>query len=377
APVVARAGGLENGLLRLTLDPRQGVPLTDLRTGARYPDLLQVETEADLGDTYSFAPGPPATQAAPRWGHAAAAGGPLVGAMVLRARIPAGRAPNGTGPGAVDLRLTLSLQAGSPALRCSIALDNQGQDHRVRLRVARGAPGREVLAGGPFGPVRRRPVPPVGPADGGETPVPTAPAHRWVAAGAGRGVAVLAPGFFEYEHTPDGDLVVTLLRAIGQLSRADLPTRPGHAAWPTATPLAQSLGPDLLQLALLPLGRDFGGDAAALTEAWEDVFLPLRPVWLRQASRLSVPAGSLTLEGAGLVLSAVKPAAESRDLVLRCYNATSSTVEGRWHLPVPVSRASRVRADEREPEPLPLEDAGRTVRFRAGPRAMVTVALEL
>src|SRR5207244_1035300 len=75
-----------------------------------------------------------------------------------------------------------------------------------------------------------------------ETPVRTAPAHRFVAAASGpRGIALLAPGFFEYEWTPGGDLVYTLLRSVGELSRADLPTRPGHAGWPTATPLAQCL----------------------------------------------------------------------------------------------------------------------------------------
>ena len=62
-----------------------------------------------------------------------------------------------------------------------------------------------------------------------ETPVRTAPAHRFVAAANGaRGLAVLAPGFFEYEWTVRGDLVLTLLRAVGELSRkgAELAANP-------------------------------------------------------------------------------------------------------------------------------------------------------
>ena len=41
-----------------------------------------------------------------------------------------------------------------------------------------------------------------------EQEVSTAPAQRWVAAGNGaRSLALLAPGFFEYEWTADGVLV--------------------------------------------------------------------------------------------------------------------------------------------------------------------------
>jgi mannosylglycerate hydrolase len=375
APVVARGDTLDNGLVRISARARGGITLTDLRTGARYPRLLQVESEADLGDTYTFAPGPPVRRQSPPWKVHLLARGPLVAALELRATLPAGRAPGGGGTGAVDLRLTLTLHAGSAAVRCSVALDNRGCDHRLRLRLTGAARAAGVLAGGPFGPVRRKPVAVPSPGGGPETPVATAPAHRWVAGEGAAGVALLAPGFLEYEHTRGGDLLITLLRAVGQLSRADLPTRPGHAAWPSATPLAQSLGPDRLQLALLPLGGGDAGSAAALAEAWEDVFLPLRPVWLRQATRLAVPAGSLTLEGQGLVLSAVKPAADGGGVVLRCYNATATAVEGRWRLPFAATSASRVRADERAPEPLPLDDGGRSVRFRAAPRAIVTVAL--
>src|SRR5437899_11827699 len=97
-------------------------------------------------------------------------------------------------------------------------------------------PGAAAVAGSAFGTVARPPVT-VDPADFPlETPVRTAPAHAFVAAASGaRGLALFAPGFFEYEWTDRGDLLLTLLRAVGELSRADLPTRPGHAGWPSST----------------------------------------------------------------------------------------------------------------------------------------------
>src|SRR5207249_1027487 len=154
--------------------------------------------------------------------------------------------------------------------------------------------------GGPAGPLGRsdqgrapgsvaRPPIAVDPADFPlETPVRTAPAHGFVAAASGaRGLALLAPGFFEYEWTSRGDLLVTLLRAVGELSRGDLSTRPGHAGWPTSTPLAQCPGRTRVELAIAPVSEAELDRGDALPALWEDAFLPLRGFWLRDALDLA------------------------------------------------------------------------------------------
>src|SRR6185295_1232363 len=96
-------------------------------------------------------------------------------------------------------------------------------------------------------------------------------------------------GFFEYELAPNGDLRMTLVRAVGQLSRADLATRPGHAGWPMPTPDAQCQGPDRLQVAVVPVSAAELRTGSAVAELWEDVFLPPHAVWLRQATALRAP----------------------------------------------------------------------------------------
>src|SRR5207302_309911 len=129
------------------------------------------------------------------------------------------------------------LHAAGPLIRCILEIENQAGWHRLRARLPTGLAGTTALAGTAFGAVARTPVAAPSAAYPLETPVRTAPAHRFVAAASGpRGLALLAPEFFEYEWTPDGDLLFTLLRSVGELSRGDLPTRPGHAGWPTATP---------------------------------------------------------------------------------------------------------------------------------------------
>jgi alpha-mannosidase len=208
--------------------------------------------------------------------------------------------------------------------------------------------------------------------------VTTAPAQRFVARAAGpKGLAIFAPGFFEYELDRKGDLLVTLLRSVGELSRADLPSRPGHAGWPVATPLAQCHGVERLQLALAPVTEAELEGGTVLPELWEDIFLPIRGVWLRQASPLSPVPVDLRLEGYGLVFSGLKPAERGDGMVLRCYNATARPTAGLWHLGEPVSSAQRARADEHPLHDIRLGEGGRIVPFHAAAHEIVTIVVAL
>jgi mannosylglycerate hydrolase len=207
-----------------------------------------------------------------------------------------------------------------------------------------------------------------------ETPARTAPAHRFVAAArAARGLALLAPAFFEYEWTPAGDLIVTLLRSVGDLSRGDLPTRPGHAGWPTRTPDAQCLGTTRMTWALAPVSAAEIERGDAVPHLWEDAFLPLQGWWLRDAGTLTPAPADVTLEGTGMVFSAVKPAQAGSPMVLRCYNASGRKAAGAWRFGDGVKSAHRVRADERESVALVLEQRGNVVRFVAEPHEIVTI----
>jgi alpha-mannosidase len=343
------------------------VQLTDRRSGARYRRLLALESEGDAGDTYSFAPAPERPVSATWTSVRAVASGPLVGAMEARTALRSGR---------IRARLLLALYADSPILRCTLELENAATDHRLRLRIPSGRPGADTIAGGPFSAVRRTQHPPESWRYPRETPVPTAPAQRFVASATSEGgLAVLAPGFFEYQQDDDGDLVVTLLRCVGQLSREDLPTRPGHAGWPVATPGAQCLGRERLQLALAPVSAGDAERVAPLSALWEDAFLPPRAIWLRQATELDPAATGIQLEGEGLVFSALKPAADGDGIVLRCYNATGSDVVGQLELAAPLAAAAKPRADERESQPLELGPNRCSVRFDAGPHEIVTLLL--
>jgi mannosylglycerate hydrolase len=366
----ARGGRLDNGLIGVSVARDGTVRLHDRATGERFTGLLRFESGGDVGDTYTYAP-PPRDRIRRLAGPVrirVAAEGPLVAALEVSGRIR-------LESGAVSVKCILSVHDGSAALRVTIEVDNGASDHRLRVGFPTGSKGGSAVAGAPFGVVEREPIRLGADRYPLETPVATAPAQRFVAhATPGRGLTVFAPGFFEYELTPEGELLVTLLRAVGQLSRDDLSTRRGHAGWPVATPEAQGHGLHRWQLAVCPLRSPEIGDGTMLPTMWEDLFLPPRAVWLRQASALRLAPLDCAFEGKGIVFSALKPAECGKGVVLRCYNAGGSPTTGSWRAPFVLTSAARTRADERDAVPLPVE-GGRTVRFTAQGREIVTLLL--
>ena len=165
---------------------------------------------------------------------------------------------------------------------------------------------------------------------------------------------------------------MTLVRAVGELSRPHLPERPGHAGWPVPTPLAQCLGPFEAELAILP-HAGHGDETIALVErVADDVLLPLLGETLRSALAVPAPTLGVELEGDGLAFSAARPAEEDGWIALRCVNVSGRAVRGAWRLGFEVAEARLGRLDETPLDALPV-DGGRAVRFDAAPRAVVTV----
>lgn len=364
--VRVRGRSLQNRFVEVTLESNGALTLVDRRREERYGDLLRLEDAGDAGDAYTYCP-PARDRVKVSAGPITVkrvAGGPLVAALEARFEITRG----------IAARLIVQLHADSPLVRTILEIDNRNQRHRLRARAPTGLAGVSAIAGGAFGTVERTAVRADPAAYPGETPVRTAPAQRFVAVARGnRGLAVFAPAFFEYEWTAKGDLLITLLRAIGDLSRGDLPTRPGHAAWPTAIPGAQCLGSSRIELALAPITIADVERGDVLPHLWEDAFLPLTALWLRDAAGLTPTPIDVALEGTGLVFSALKPAQIGSPMVLRCYNATSRKTAGAWRFGEGIKTAHRVRADEREAVALVLEQRGRIVRFVADPHEIVSI----
>jgi alpha-mannosidase len=375
---VATAGPnwIDNGILRLTVSETGQVSLEVTASGRRIASLLGFESVGDRGDLYTSSPvGEPLF-------HSRFRGAVLVHKGPLRAQLNAAwemDLPRSTSRTARSLeRVTIPveasfmLDAGAPFVRCHISGENLACDHRLRVVLRTGIVDGSVHADAAFGPVVRAPIAISDAAERMERAPATAPLARYVTiSSAADGVTLISDGLAEYEASPDGALAVTLVRAVGALSRNDLPERPGHAGWPVPTPDAQCLGPFACEVALMPHGPRDADTIDAVERAADDVLLPLTGATLRSALDVPPPTLGVELEGRALAFSTCKQSEDGEWLVLRCVNLDAHPVEGRWRLGLPVREARRARMDETPAESLPVTGTG--IAFVAGPRAVVTI----
>jgi mannosylglycerate hydrolase len=358
---------MDNGLVRVTVGVDGAVRVHDLVSDRVVEDAFRLEDDEDVGDLYT-----PAIRAARP--SAAVRGVSVVHRGPLRGEITVAYELAGTARRRSAGRCTLSiiLDANAPFARVRVEGFNGTPDHRLRLRVATGVAPSGTIADAAFRPIARAPLTLSEGEQGMEHVVPTAPLHRWIARFTDTtGATVFSDGLAEYESRADGAVLVTLVRAVGALSRHDLPERPGHAGWPADTPRAQCLGPFCAELALALHGPSSAVQLEEIERLADDALLPLVGETLRSNVREPLSAGGLELVGEGLAFSAACPAREDGWVVLRCVNRRDEAVTGAWRTTRAVEEAWLARLDETRLEPLVVRE--RVIELAAPPHAIVTV----
>jgi alpha-mannosidase len=360
---------LENGTLSLTVHDDGTIGLLHKPSGRRISSLLRFEDDADVGDLYTPAPRSRACDV--RFGAVHRVHrGPLRGELSIAARITERGAPRGQG--GVDLLVRLVLDAGASYLSIAVSGNNQRDDHRLRIVVSTDVASGDVWADAAFGPVRRVPIASSADETQSERVPPTAPLHRYVSLfDDARGSTVFSDGLAEYEARDDGGVAVTLVRSVGELSKSDLPERPGHVGWPVSTPLAQCRGEFSANVAFMLHDSHDAKTVDAIERAADDFLIPIAGVTLRSALRTPEDVIGPELVGRGLAFSTIKESEDGQWLVLRCVNLTSEPVAGAWRLPFTLVEARHSRLDETPGDPAPVE--GQAVTFTAEPRAIVTL----
>jgi mannosylglycerate hydrolase len=297
-PAAARAhtGGhgtiaAANELITVSIDPVAGTLAVRTADGIELAGLHRVVDGGDGGDTYTWSP-PPGDEPVDR---PVAVDVEIVEDGPVRARVlvtahhrwPAravGDAHRVTARSAelvdVTVRTTVDLHAGEAFVRLRTEWDDRAHDHRVRVHHPLPAPVVGSTAEDAFAVVHRGLD-----AEGGphELATPTWPSRRFVdvtwpgadgTTSSGAGLTVVHHGLHEHEVVDGGrELAVTLLRAVGWLSRIEPHRRPKPAGPALATPAAQLDGLQEAVYALAPHRGRFDPHAAhALADA---VLVPL------------------------------------------------------------------------------------------------------
>src|SRR5215218_7690865 len=325
-PVVAGPGWLDNGLVRVeaagdgTLRVEAG--------GVVLEGVGRLVDGGDAGDLYNYAPPERDLLVTDpdRAEVAAAAGGPVVGALAVSRtyRWPVGLDAAGTARSqeraAAGTVLRAELRAGEPFLRLRVEVDNPCRDHRLRLHVPLALPAAGSSAEGQFAVVERGTT-----AEGGhgEVPLPTFPASGFVDAG---GVAVLLGHVTEYELLSDpAELALTLLRAVGRISRDVHRYRAEPAGPQTPTPGAQCLGTLAADLAVLPHPGAWHQDGVLTAMECFGHDLLAAPGGAEPGPVRGLEAAGLSVEGEGVVLSSLRRRDDWLELRLVCQRPGPST----------------------------------------------------
>jgi mannosylglycerate hydrolase len=342
------------------------VEFTDVERGRAVRDLLRWEAQVDLGDSYT--PSIRGPKFAPKFlGARVVHRGPVRAAIESKWEFRRKKER-------VAATVQLIVDADAPWLRIHVTGMNRADDHRLRLRVATGVTTPRVFADAMFGPVERRPIEVSAEDLKMETPPRTAPLHRYVSLfGAAQGATLFSDGLAEYEADDDGGVAVTLLRCVGELSRADIPERPGHAGWPVPIPGAQCHGAFGAELAVMLHGARNAETIDAIERAADDILLPLTGGTLRSALRNPGAVQGIALEGEGLALSCVKESEEGGWLVLRCINLLHESRAGAWRIAGSIREAHFARLDETAVSSASV--VGDRVEFTAPPRGIVTLLM--
>lgn len=325
--VVRRGSVLENGRVTVRVAPNGTVTVRDKGRGVTFRGHL-LEDTGDAGDEYDYSPvnDPRVLSRRLRGGVEPVSSGPVEGKLRVRLpmRLPVGlrldRRRRDRRTAACPVSIEVTLTAGSRRVEFLTTVDNRAYDHRLRVLFPSGLHADHAASDVQFGAVERPLQRPAG-KGWAQPPQPTAPHQSWVDVSDGRaGLAVLSAGLHEHEIIKEKEgltIALTLLRAVGWLSRDDLRTRSAHAGPGYETPEAQCLGVHRFRYVLLThAGRwpeaDVSREALALR-------VPLRVL---PATRHpgSLPAAHSFVRCDGVIVSALQAPDSGQGLLIRVYN---------------------------------------------------------
>ena len=337
---------LENAFWQIDVNDDGSLRLRDKETGLIYDRVLEIEESSDDGDEYDYSP------SREEWRLTSAQGEHEFevthegwqSRAVIRHRIavPANLAERAARQrnGYLDAEFEITLSRNSRRIDVAVRLDNQADDHRVRVLIPTPFATREVLADTQFGTISR-PVQDAAMQNWQEEGWKEAPVPVWnllnyaVLQEKRNGLALFTEGLREFEVVGDEQkaFALTLLRGVGVLGKEDLLLRPGRPSGiKMPVPDAQVRGPLSCRFSLFSFsGTPENAGVAQQAQSWLTPVqcynkIPWDAMKLNRASLTTPESYSLlALSPTGCVLSAIKKAEDRDELILRLFNPSQSS----------------------------------------------------
>ncbi|MEZ9866912.1 mannosylglycerate hydrolase [Vibrio sp. 10N.261.51.A4] len=365
---------LENKYYRINVNDNGTLTIFDKETEQVFDQALRLEDGSDDGDEYDYSPSRqewllysdefPVETSIDHQGFQSVAN------IAFRMNVPANltEREERTGQnGFVEAQCQVVLKQGSRRIEVRMELDNQADDHRVRVLVPTPFVSETVVADNQFGCITR---PTNDPAMAvweeekwKEAPVPVYQLMNFAALENGKaGMAIMSNGLREFEViASQGDenrdtFALTLFRGIGVLGKEELLLRPGRPSGiKIPTPDSQVRGKLVCEFTLC----GFSGnhiDANIMAQARDNVTqiecynkIPYNAMKLNVGEQnLPMSFSLLSKQQSGAVLSVLKKAEDEDALIMRVYNpAESGSVSDSISFTQAVSSWKETSMDER------------------------------
>ncbi|WP_028867288.1 mannosylglycerate hydrolase [Psychromonas arctica] len=363
---------LENSFYKITVNNDGTLAVFDKETEQTFEQVLRLEDGSDDGDEYDYSP------SRKEWllysndfdvetnvEHQALQS---VAHIKFRMNVPTNlesREQRSNQDGYVDVVCQVVLKQDTRRIEVRMELDNQADDHRVRVLIPTPFVTDTVVADNQFGLITRTtddPAMQVWEAEKWkEAPVPVYQLMNFAALENGQaGMAVMTNGLREFEvianETEQRDtFALTLFRGIGVLGKENLLLRPGRPSGiKIPAPDSQVRGKIVCEFTLF----GFAGDhitANVMAEARDNVTpiqcynkIPFNAMKLNVGEKnIPLTYSLCSAEKNGLVLSVLKKAEDEDALIIRVYNPSETeTVQGDIEFTTPVTEWLETLMDE-------------------------------
>jgi alpha-mannosidase len=373
---------IENMFFRIEVDPTEGtLHITDKHTDTVYSGLNAFADSGDAGDEYNYSPPLKDSFHAARMVSVKAFRQKMIPTLEIGyllkipAQLSADRKSRSSNMVSIPIFSRITLMPDVPRIDIHTQVENLAKDHRLRVHFPAPFTVKEAHYDGHFEVVQRPIGVPEKDSDWVEDPRPEVPQRAFTSISDGKiGLMIASRGLPEVEViTTDRDdqaeIVLTLLRSVGWLSRDDLSTRQGHAGPKHETPGAQMLGNWSYDYTIIPHQGQWTG---AFHHAY--VFgTPLRAIETQLRNGGLPDLGSfISHTPSEFVISAIKETEDGKGWLVRGYNITQQPIIVSLKPYQPFTQAKQVNLAEEEITILKKENDG-SVRISVSGHEIVSI----